>query len=204
MKSYPCRLKNIILFCMMAAILSGCAFNSQPPQYHTLSSIQRSEKQLSTRNGFTVMIGPVMLPEKLKRPQIVVRTGDTGIRMLEFDKWAGSLRDDTRRVMVENLGTLLGDAGGIVITDDAPVEPDYRIWVSVNRFEGILNDSVQLDAVWTLKDQKKQSVIGINPFFIQQKITGDGVSGLVEAHSRAIESLCRVMADAIVNLRRFS
>ncbi|MGD9974177.1 MAG: membrane integrity-associated transporter subunit PqiC [Desulfatirhabdiaceae bacterium] len=201
MSIFFCRLKNTLFCCLILAVLSGCSFKSHPAQYHTLSSIDRPEGQPSVQSGFTVMIGPVLLPETLRRPQIAVRTGDTGIAFLEFDKWAGSLRDDTQRVMVENMSILLNKTGGIVISDDMPVEPDYRIWVSITRFDGTLNDSVQLNAVWTLKDQKNRQVISMNPFFVQQAVTADGVSGIVAAHSRAIEALCRVMADTIMALR---
>lgn len=201
MSIFFCRSKITLFCCLILAVLSGCSFKSQPAQYHTLSAIDRSENQVSGRSNFTVMIGPVLLPETLRRPQIAVRTGDTGIAFLEFDKWAGSLRDDTQRVMVENMGILLNEAGGIVVSDDMPVEPDYRIWASITRFDGMLNDSVRLNAVWTLKDQKNQRVISMNPFFVQQPVTADGVSDMVMAHSLAIEALCRVMADAIMDLR---
>ena len=41
-----------------------------------------------------------------------------------------------------------------VTTDDMAVDPDYRVVVNIDRFDGRAGGSVWLNAVWTLKEQK--------------------------------------------------
>ncbi len=108
------------LFCKLGIVLclivfSGCLLKSQPAQYYTLNPMQRTEARPDLKSRFTVSVGPVILPDSLKRPQIAIRTNDNQVGFSEFHKWAGQLKDDVKRILAENLSILLAEEGATVV-----------------------------------------------------------------------------------------
>ena len=100
-----------MLLCLTPLI--GCFAKSQPAQYYTLSSMQRTESAPRIQSRFTVSVGPVIVPDSLKRPQIAIRTNDNQVSFSEFHKWAGLLKDDIKRILAENISILLSEEGDI-------------------------------------------------------------------------------------------
>lgn len=189
------------IFCL--AILSGCMIKSQSPQYYTLNAMEHPAPRPAFAPRFTLTVGPVILPDSLKRPQIAVRTGENEFRFSEFNKWAGPLQDGIKRILAENLGILLAEDGATVSTDELLFEPDYRIVVNINRFDGAPADAACLNAVWTLKDTRKaQQNIVVTQSLFSEKISGTDYLDLVSAQSRTLADLSLQMADEIKKLRK--
>ena len=182
--------------------LSGCFVKSQPAQYYTLNPMQRPETSPDFKPRFTVSVGPVIIPDSLKRPQIAIRTSDNQVDFSEFHKWAGPLKDDIKRILAENLGILLAEEGATVSTDELLIEPDYRVVVNINRFDGVPGETAWLNAVWTLKDQKSQKIVAVTQSLFTEKISGPGYPDLVNAQSRTLAALSREIAAEIKKLRQ--
>jgi hypothetical protein len=134
------------------------------------------------------------MPDLLQRPQIATRTNDHQISFSDFHKWAGTLADETKRVLVVNLNGLLANNRAAVTTDDMAIDPVYRVVVNINRFGGLPGGSVWLNAVWTLKEQKGKMAMAVNQSVIEEPVGGQGYSDLVNAQSRAIGQLSREIA----------
>ena len=199
---------NTMRFCctlgmvLCLTTLSSCLLKSQPAQYYTLNPIQRPETRPDSKPRFTVSVGPVILPDSLKRPQIAIRTNDNQVGFSEFHKWAGPLKDDTKRIMAENLSILLAEEGATVSTDELLIEPDYRVVVNINRFDGVPGETAWLNAVWTLKDQKSQKIVAVTQSLFTEKISGPGYTDMVNAQSRTLASLSLEVATEIKKLRK--
>ncbi len=188
-----------IVLILLTLIFSGCYFRSPSAKYYTLSAMQCPEdsiKAAGTVSRFTVAVGPVILPDMLKRPQIAVRTENHQMVFSEFHKWAGLLKDDIKRVLTENLSSLLASEGATVFTDDTLTEPDYRVVVNVNRFDGKPGDSVCLDAVWTLKDTKRQGS-AVFHYHVTEQCPGQTYTDIVHTQSLVIADLSHALADKI-------
>ena len=198
MMRYYCTLGMVL--CLIT--LSGCLLKSQPAQYYTLNPMQRQEISPDFKPRFTVSVGPVILPDSLKRPQIAIRTNDNQVGFSEFHKWAGPLKDDVKRILAENLSILLGEEGATVSTDDLLIEPDYRVVVNINRFDGIPGDTAWLNAVWTLKDQKSQKIVAVTQSLFTEKVSGPDYPDLVNAQSRTLAALSREIGAEIKKLRK--
>lgn len=181
--------------------LCGCFAKSQPAQYYTLNALQQPETRPDFTPRFTVSVGPVIIPDSLKRPQIAIRTDENQVDFSEFHKWAGPLKDDVKRILAENLGILLGGEGATVTTDELLIEPDYRVVVNINRFDGMPDKTVLLNAVWTLKDQKSQKIVAMTQSLFTEKVSGPGYSEMVSAQSRTLAALSREIAREIKKLR---
>jgi len=186
---------------LLGLVLGGCA-TSPPAQYYTLAPLQPPGVQAASVPTFTVAVGPVINPDLLQRPQIATRTSDHQISFSDFHKWAGSLADETKRVLVVNLNALLSGARAAVTTDDIAIDPDYRVVVNINRFDGRPGGSVWLNAVWTLKEQKGKMAIAVNQSVIEEPVSGQGYPDLVSAQSRAIGQLSREIAAGIASARK--
>jgi uncharacterized lipoprotein YmbA len=183
--------------------LSGCfLMKSQPTQYYTLNAMQQPVVRPDFNSRFMVSVGPVILPDSLRRPQIAIRTNDNQIDFSEFHKWAGPLTDETKRILAEDIGILLAEEGATVSTDELPIEPDYRVILNINRFDGMPGETVLLNAVWTLKDQKNRKIIAVNQSLLTEHVSGTGYPDLVNAQSRALAALSMEIAAEIKKLRK--
>jgi uncharacterized lipoprotein YmbA len=186
---------------LLGLMLGGCA-TSPPAQYYTLAPLQPPGVKAASVPTFTVAVGPVINPDLLQRPQIATRTSDHQISFSDFHKWAGALADETKRVLVVNLNALLASERAAVTTDDMAIDPDYRVVVNINRFDGRPGGSVWLNAVWTLKEQKGKMAIAVKQSVIEEPVSGQGYPDLVSAQSRAIGQLSREIAAGIASARK--
>ena len=200
MNAVRCVVKLALGIGMLGLVLGGCA-TSQPARYYTLAPLQPPAVKAASVPAFTVAVGPVIMPDLLQRPQIATRTNDHQISFSDFHKWAGTLADETKRVLVVNLNGLLAGQRAAVTTDDMAIDPDFRLVVNINRFDGLLEGSVWLNAVWTIKEQKGKTALAVNQSVLEERVSGPEYSDLVRAHSRAIGQLSREIAAGIEKLR---
>ena len=100
-----------------------------------------------------------------------------------------------------NLNGLLASKRAAVTTDDMAIEPDYRVVVNINRFDGLPGGSVWLNAVWTIREQKGKRAIAVNQSVIEEQVSGPGYPDLVSAQSRAVGQLSRAIAAELEKLR---
>ena len=95
-----CVVKLALSIGMLGLVLGGCA-TSPPARYYTLAPLQPPAVKAASAPTFTVAVGPVIIPDQLLRPQIATRTSDHQISFSDFDRWAGTLVDETKRVLVK-------------------------------------------------------------------------------------------------------
>lgn len=201
-RSYP------LFTALCAALLLGLSACGSSPaaRFYTLTSLQEgkgsSTIEMAERRR-VVAVGPVEIADYLDRPQIVRRDGATSVTLLEGDRWAGSLQSDIARVFVDNLAVLLGPGGYLVLPWEATALADGRVQVSVTRFEGTDQQTIVLDALWTLHGREKGEILAAGNAVIVEPAGGGGAAGMVEAMSRALTELSRrIAAEAETRLRQ--
>jgi uncharacterized lipoprotein YmbA len=200
MNAVRCVVKFALGIGLLGLVLAGCA-TSPPARYYSLAPLQPPAVMAASVPRFTVAVGPVILPDLLQRPQIATRTNDQQISFSDFHRWAGALADETKRVLVVNLNGLLAGLRAAVSTDDMAIDPDFRVVVNINRFDGLPGSSVWLNAVWTIKEQKGKMAIAVNQSVIEEQVSGLEYLDLVSAQSRAIGQLSRAIAAELEKLR---
>jgi hypothetical protein len=171
-------------------------------EYFTLAPMPRSAAAVEAQPQFTIAVRPVTLPDLLDRPQIIVRTGETTVSVSDFQRWAGTLRKDFSRVLVENLNILLQDVPAAAATDDIALDPDVIVAVHVNRFDGRPEGGLVLSALWSIKQQKGKPEMAVRKSLLEEKSEAPGYEGLVAAHSRAVAALSREIAAEIRVMKR--
>ena len=130
-----------------AVLLAACS--SPPLRFYSLATPATANAQATSRAGIFIDVLPVGVPERLTRPQIVVRKGDGRMDVLEQDRWTSPFNNELHDTLADGIGARLGavDArhGG-----RQPGQPLYRIAVNVRQFDAISGERVDAAFGWTV------------------------------------------------------
>jgi hypothetical protein len=184
----------LVVAALVGLVLSGCLGTSRPIEFYTLTPLPRAAGTADGGTATIVAVMPVAVPASIDRPQIVTRTAENQLSLSEYNRWAGSLKEDIGRTLVQNLNDLLRSRPVSVLPETLAADPRYLISVTVNRLDGRLGEAVWLNAAWTLRDQSIRRTLTIRSFVLEEKVSGPGYADLVAATSRAVEALSREIA----------
>jgi len=185
---------GVVLF-----LFSGCA-SSKPSRFYTLDTMkpmQDVRKGTAAEQQVAVGLGPVEIPDYLDRPQIVTRSSGNELEIAEFDRWAGSLREDVARTLMENLSVLLAQDNASVVSWRWNSPFNFRIIVDILRFDAMPDDNLVLKAQWSIvgADDGKAPIVHASGF--SEKIQGNDYNAKITAMSRTLGMLSRDIAEAI-------
>ena len=202
MKNVFFRLWVVIIFSVMWVVLSGCA-SSPIPRYYLLSSLEATSLEMkpsAEEQCFSIGIGPINIPYYLDRPQIITRGAPIEFKLAEFDRWGEPLKDNLKHVLAKNLSILLCTKAIAFFPWKGGIPIDYRIEMEVLRLDGSLGGNVSLEAWWMVfsGDGKKMLVSKKSTF--TEAVGGQDYKSLVGAHSRALGTLSREIAEVIKTL----
>jgi uncharacterized protein len=185
-----------LVFCLLAvALLTACA--SAPSHFYTLSPGR--ELPAGPASSVTVAVGPVTVPEAVNRPEMVVQVGPNQVALDEFNRWAAPLQAEIQRVLIENLARLLGTSRVFRYPQGPITSPDFRIEIDVLRFELAPGNAAFLDVLWTVRGKnEKDAKTGRTT--LREPVLGEGYDALAAAHSRALGTLSRDLAETILTL----
>jgi len=181
-------------------LLAGCRGTSENARFYKLNSIDSPEEASKAGKGVVIGIGPIKFPDHLDRPEIVTRTSRNALQIGDFNRWAGSLREDFSRVLTENLSILLSTDYVFIFPWQKTIPIDYRVAVEVSRFDGELGKSATLIARWTVMDGEKKELKSIRRSSITEPAQGNSYEAMVAALSRTVEQLSQEIAETIKSL----
>lgn len=183
--------------------LIGCQGATSPVQIYTLAMPEapaEAANPAKTQDAIAVGVGPLELPKMLDRPQIVTRGTGNQLQLNEFHRWGGSLNEDILRVLTEHLSGLLQSNRVMAHPWAEFFQPDYRVYLVFQRFDGRLGESLVLNSTWTVTDSRGRQALAVRRSVIREPVAADYES-LVEASSRVLEELSRQIAQEIERLR---
>ncbi len=181
---------------------TACA-NTPASDFYMLSPMSEAAVSAQAANAGKPMfigVGPVTIPEYLDRPNIVTRSSPNRLQVDEFHRWGGSLKGNLLRVVAQNLSLLLGTDDVVIYPWGDPVAPDYRVRVSIRRFDGSLGGSVELDARWIIISSDDSTAPVARRSLIRETVESNDHEALVVASSRALEAMSREIAEEISNV----
>ena len=196
---FPNRSSKTFLLGILVVFLAGCA-TTESSRFYTLTSMAASNDQTfseDTARKLSIGVGPVQIPAYLDRQQIVTAGDKNRLHLSEFDRWAGSLRDDFTRVLSENLSLLLSTNHVFIFPWRGSTPIDYRIEVEVIRFDGVPDGDATLMARWTLFNGNENKVLAMKTVKFTEAVQSRGYEGLVAAESRTLTLLSRDIAVMI-------
>jgi len=192
-------LRSALLACIAFAV-SGCG-TSPPVRYFTLAAAPPSQTARGadpTPNTYAIAVGPVTVPELVDRPHLVLRTSSTQVQVAEQARWAAPLKSEIPRVIADQLASLLTGASTATSSQRAVGAPDYRVLIDIQRFDSTPGVSAAIEASWTVRARDGALLAGRS---VASEPSGAGYDALVAAHSRALNTVSRDIANAIVKLR---
>lgn len=180
---------------LVILFMTACGGRTRPSAFYALNAMEAysSAAQKTTRD-LRVGVGPVRLPDYLNRPQIVIREGKNRLVVDEFHRWGGALEDEILRVLTENLGELLGSEKVRAYADELQ-QPDYRVSIAFQRFEGVDGEEALLQAAWSILSPRTAETLKTREGEFRVPVTDPGdYEDIVSAQSEALAALSREIA----------
>ena len=181
---------------LAALVVAGCG-TSPPVRFFTLAS-EAPPRSAATAPAYTIAVGPVTVPEIVDRPHLVLRVSPTRVEVAEQARWAAPLKSEIPRVLANQLSSLLPGASTATLSQRAAGSPDFRVLVDIQRFDSTPGDSASVEASWSVRSRDGTLVDG---YSAASERAGPGYDEIVAAHSRALGSIAKEIAAAIVKLR---
>lgn len=181
-------------------LLAGCA-STKASKFYTLNSMAGpgiEQRSVTAMEGIIIEVGPVEIPGILDRPQIVFYSGSNELEFSEFDRWAGPLRNDIYRVLIDDLSLFFSKNDISVVSWRQALSADYRIDFHITKFGRVSDKEVVLAARWTVFKGGEKKAVYLHESSLNEHIEGRGHSAVVAAMSRSIEKLSREVADVFL------
>jgi uncharacterized lipoprotein YmbA len=180
-----------------AALCAGCG-STPKDRFYTLAPAPGATAPLTAaaQPRISVAIGPVRVPDAVDRPQMVVREGPNRVEILEQQRWAGSLRSEIGRALVAGVGERLPDAQVSAADSQAARSAAYRVAIDVERFDAALNDSVSVQALWTVRQDNGTQIAG-GRYSVSEPTGAGSYDAIAAAYSRTLAGMSGVIAQAI-------
>ncbi|MDM9561764.1 PqiC family protein [Bordetella petrii] len=195
-------------------LLAACA-TSNPPNYYTLVPGTQAPiaPVAAPANPTIIELMPVTVPAPIDVPQMVMRTGQGEVVLLNDERWAGPLADEIRSALAVRLVSRLGAP---VVQD---LRPDRRsrvllVQVEVQRFDSVPGKQAVLDSVWRVRQMGGEDDEGASarapavgrpaaPVCRSYFATpaGGDMPALVQAHQHNVAALGDAIAAAVQAVR---
>jgi len=186
----------------LATLAAGCLGGSPQPQFYTLSEASgpAAGPPLASLPELGLVVGPIVFPRYLDRPEIVSRDGANRLVLADAHRWGGSLRNDILRVVGDDLGRLLGTARVAIYPAEPRFPASYRILLDIREFEGTRGSSVVLRVRWTIAAAGDGRAVFIAESRFEQPVASASVDDMVAAESAALGTLIRQIAERVAAL----
>lgn len=195
--------KPLFLLLAISLLGTGCVERSAPEvtYYSLLTSEQLGSAQpVGAYPDLSLGIGPVTIPDSLKRSQVATRQEGNQYTFSEFHRWAGVLENDFSAVLGDNLGDLLGVSKVASFPWMPHFKPSHRVVVEVLRFDGSLDSEAVLSARWAVADAEGKASLAMVKSVYQRPLERADYAALVKAQSELLADLSREIATEISRL----
>jgi len=200
-----------IIGTLAALLMVGCASVSQT-RFYTLSapsgaSVAKDTERYSVEEGqgkhkpIFIEVMPVSVPERLARPQLVVRSQilgqNTQLFILEQDRWSSNFNYELRDAFatgIANRTGALNETRGIRSAD----QPAYRIAIELGQFDAIVGERVQARFNWTIT--RSTDGRGTACYSAISEPVDGGIQGVVKGIQRVVSSVAADVSRSLVEL----
>lgn len=208
MKNRTCITRACVLAALIAAtVLAGCA--SPDPRYYTLAqgpaaaAANVAAPGVPNTDPLWIEVAPVRVPERLNRPQLVVRDSRNGnearLKVLDLSRWSSPLPDEMRDALSQRLQASLGavDTYQQGLSDVTPV---YRITTDVVRLDADIGQRAGATINWTVRRLPDGKVVSGRT---QSDLAAPGeVEGVVAAYREILGAAAQDIAAGLQSLKR--
>ena len=173
----------------LALLLAACA---TPPatRYYSLAPAV----QAAPASTLQIEVPPIALPERLVRPQLVVRSPGNPFDVLDQHRWAAAfdseLHDALASGIAQQLGAIDVSTGGRLAS-----QPVYRIAVQLRQWDAAVDQQVQASFSWTLR--RSDGARNLACQWSQSEPVGPGIAALAQGAQRLTQRAAQSMAASV-------
>jgi hypothetical protein len=171
-----------------------------PTRFYVLSSLYSGETAINPvadMADVAIGVGPVRIPGKIDRPQVVTRSTRNEIRLAGLAEWGDPLGAGLTRAMAENLALLLNTEKVSIFPWLKATRADYQVTVDVVEFIGAPAETARLRAWWTIFGDGGRTELLKRYSRLEAEVSGDDVAAMVQAQSLLVERFSRQIAGAL-------
>ncbi|ANA34056.1 PqiC family protein [Ralstonia mannitolilytica] len=188
-----------------AAMVAACA--SPEPTLHTLSARPAAADTVRFERAFR--LSGVRVPDRLDKPQIVLRTSDSEVQALEQQRWAAPFGAELRDALSVNLAAALAavDVGGGAAPAGVPL---YRITADMRSYDARPGQRVAALLTWRVArdiakpDTAQPAAAALTcQTALTEPVAGDqnaGVDAVVSATQRLVQQWSAQIAQSVQGL----
>lgn len=179
-------------------LLAGCGGSQPTMHYYQLAPAAiPAASGAENLSDLAIAVGPVTIPEMLKRQEIVIRGEGNQYRLTDLHRWAGLLEKDLTSVIIENLGKQLGTEKVVSYPSERYFEADFRVIIEILNLTGKPGELVTLRAAWTIVDRSGKQMLERKISEYQQQLTDPSIDSLVQAENQVIALLCQEISNSL-------
>lgn len=193
----------IVALVFLLPLLSGCSGPQSTMHFYQLAPITLTTTTEKLPD-LAIGVGPITIPEILKRQEIVVREDGNQYGLADLHRWAGLLEKDMTTVISENIGNQLGTEQVISFPWGSYFEPDYRVIIDILSLTGKLGDKAILRAGWIIVDRTGKYMLVRKISNYQQQAGDNSFNSLVEAENQTIALLCQEISSTLRQLDKIA
>ncbi len=185
----------------LALILGACG-SSPAVRYFGLETIE-TEHQINAVATEVMAIGPIRVPDYLKRSQMVRRGQGAEMIVDDFNRWAEPLDDAIHRTIASNVDGLVNNLVVVAFPTGVALDIDYRVFGRIDRFEQDNGGTAVLDIQWGIGDSSGEVIAAARRTRYESRVSNQGdPASTAEAMSEALELLSKDIATEIEVLLR--
>jgi len=185
----------------LLSLLAACTPPVPPPHLYVLSPmVPVAAGEHPTANLPIVMVALTQVPDFLDRPQLIERTSDTGLKLVETDQWAERLSTNISRVVAQNLSAMVPADASIPLPVRGALPYKFQVVISLNNLELAETGEVLLAGRWSITDADGAKELAARNVALREKAASPGIPAAVDAMSHALGEVSRDIADQIKRL----
>jgi hypothetical protein len=176
----------------LGLVLSGCG-TSPPNNYYVLTP-----HEFPAANGETpaLGVGPIEVPEYLKRRSMVYQREGNTLKVASMDMWGEPLQDGIQRVLVLNLSGLLNTQDVSFFPWHPGRAPDFGVKINVLQMDANEHEAT-LKAEWLVYRSTKGEPINRRISQLVTPLSSDSPKQVAAAYSDLLFQLSEIIAAAI-------
>lgn len=178
----------------LCACLPLAACVSERDHFYTLQTLPEGERTAAAPTVHALL--SVSVPSLVDRSEMVVNTSDTGIVVLDHERWVLPLSDQVSQTLARDIenrrsDVLIGDRGF-----DQAALPPVIIKVDIVRMLAQPHSRVRIEAHWRVVDESVGlDRIGSNSF--EAPLAGEDYAAVAKAYSLTLSELADTLAALI-------
>ncbi len=155
----------------------------------------------SGANALALGLGPITFPAYLDQSQLVMRLDDERVSYATADRWASPLRVQFERALALRLMAALDTEHVTTFPWWPGRRIDLTVELTVVAFEADTTGHARLDALWSVKDRKREQVLDAGQVTVREPVDSGGPEAGVAALDRALVQLAQAIAADVRRAR---